>query len=317
MPRQRRWGGGQWMRKVWYRVGAISGSTNPTSTETAAVRRADDALAQQPDSRDRHRDLVRALSRAGELDRAKETAEKWMGRDRLDAEALTYYADIVGRQGNRDEAVRLLSGVVDLEADNRTLHERLAAAYDRAGMAERACAHRITLAEIARDDAALVGAALRCERALQHQESASRLISGMSSEDGRRRAEAVAAETPDPARNRGELMLDATWTASTDLDLSIITPQGTRISWMGGRTNVVGESATGSGRERLGLRRANPGTYVIEISRADSADQAPVSGNIRMEILGESRSIPFSMSGNRTTVGRIEVRRESRLEAVW
>jgi hypothetical protein len=139
----------------------------------------------------------------------------------------------------------------------------------------------------------------------------------MSNPEARTRAETVAARTPDPDRNRGELMLDASWSASADLDLSIITPQGTRISWMGGRTNVVGESATGSGREKLGLRRATAGTYVIEISRAHATDRTPVSGTVRVQILGESRSIPFNLSGDRTTVGRVEVRRESRLEAVW
>ena len=68
------------------------------------------------------------------------------------------------------------------------------------------------------------------------------------------------------------MLLEASWTGSADGDLTLVTPQGTRISWMGGRTTVVGDDATRLGRERLGLRRATPGTYYVEVTRADPND---------------------------------------------
>ena len=153
------------MRKIWYREGRINTGARSTERDMEAVREAETLLRAQPDSRDRHRSLVRALSRAGELERAEEVARDWIERDRLDPEALTYLSDVVGRQGKRELALRLLSGIVDLEPDNVTLQERMANAFERAGKAERACAHRVALAAIRPGDEDLVANAVRCERA--------------------------------------------------------------------------------------------------------------------------------------------------------
>ena len=63
-------------------------------------------------------------------------------------------------------------------------------------------------------------------------------------------------------------MLDAIWTGGHDVDLTVVTPQGTRLSWMGGRINVVGSNGTSPDQERLGLKRVTTGSYVIEVTRA-------------------------------------------------
>ena len=309
-------GGGRWMRRVYFKVGDIAMSTSPDASELSAVSIAESALSASPDSRDRHRDLVRALSRAGNLARAGEIAEKWLGRDALDAEALTYLADVVGRQGKRDEALRLLTGIVDLRPDDRTLQERLAKAFDRAGMAERACAHRVALAEIASDDAAALGAAVRCERALGRPDSARRLLESVSDTALRARAESASLAGPPADRRTGEVTLDATWSGGADIDLSLITPQGSRLSWMGGRTSVFAQDAASASHELLGLGSTGVGSYVIEVVRARAGDTMPVSGNIMVNTFGTRRSIPFTLVGERAVVGRVSVHRESRMESV-
>ncbi len=308
--------GGQWMRREWYREGAVATDASIPSRWSDAVAQAEAALRESPDSRDRHRDLVRALSRAGELERAREVVDAWIERDRMDPEALTYLSDIVGRDGRRDESVRLLSGIVDLAPDNATLHERMANAFDRAGMPERACAHRVSLAEIRSNDGAAQVAALRCERALGRAASATRLLSALTDETMRHRVEDAAAQNEAPSRIRGEIMMDATWGGSTDVDLSLVTPEGTRISWMGGRTTVVGENGTRIGGERLGLRRAATGSYLLEVDRVSPTDTTPVSGRIQVTVLGERQTIPFTLTGERVAVGRVDVVRRSRLVPV-
>ncbi|RLB51625.1 MAG: hypothetical protein DRJ42_16495 [Deltaproteobacteria bacterium] len=310
-PRGRR--GGQWMRREWFRTGTIQADTNYRSAWHGRVTEAEAALRQSPDSRDRHRDLVRALTRVGELTRAEEVAEAWISRDRLDPEALTYLSDIIGRKGNRPEALRLLSGIVDLRPDERVLHERMANAFDRAGMPDRACAHRVSLAEIRPDDDDVQADAVRCERGLSRRRGADRVLSALENDEARSRVERVLTRNVAPRRPRGEVLLDASWGGSTDVDLSLITPQGTRISWMGGRRNVVGEDGSRAGGEKLGLRRATPGSYMIEVNRADPDDRTPVSGRIAIRAFGERRTIPFTLTGERVVVGRVDVRRESRM----
>lgn len=306
--------GGRWMRKVWFREGHIERRDAARERDVASVRAAETALAGSPDSRDKHRDLVRALSRAGDLGRAEEVVEAWIERDRLDPEALTYLADVVGRQGRRTEAVRLLSGIVDLSPDNVTLQRRLANAYDRAGKAERACAHRVALAEIRRSDAEVIAAAVQCERALGRSAAAERLLTMVREADTRAEVETIAGRPSSPERVRGDLLLDATWTGSSDVDLTLVTPQGTRLSWLGGRTNVVGDNAGRVGRERLGLRRAARGTYYIEVSRVDPEDASPVRGEIRVRALDGRRTLRFDLTGTRQMVGQVQVVRRWRME---
>ncbi len=308
----RRRGPGQWMRKIWYREGRINTGGRSTERDMEAVREAETLLRAQPDSRDRHRSLVRALSRAGELERAEEVARDWIERDRLDPEALTYLSDVVGRQGKRDLALRLLSGIVDLEPDNVTLQERMANAFERAGKAERACAHRVALAEIRPGDEDLVADAMRCERALGRSPAAERLLGRVDGDD-RDDVRSASERAPTPERVRGDLLLTANWTGSSDVDLTLVTPQGTRLSWMGGRTNVVGDDAERIGRERLGLRRAGVGTYYIEVNRVDPTDRTPIRGQIEIRALDERRTIDFDLQGLNTTAGSVRVVRRWRM----
>jgi len=307
-----------WMRRVWHREGFIedaNAARRRLERDGDSVARAETALREEPNSRDRHRALVRALSRAGELERAREVVESWMERDRLDAEALTYFSDLLGRQGDADSALRELSGIVDLEPDNVRLQERLAKAFERSGDERRACSHRVAIAEIQKSDPDSIGAALRCERVLGERDGAERLLALLPNESSRRRAEERSRREP-RERVRGDLILRASWRGEEDLDLSVITPQGTRLSWMGGRRSVVGDDAAREGEERIGLRRAARGSYYIEISRRSGSDGERIDGDVRVNLLGERRSLPFTLTGERTVVGLVRVAGRWRMERV-
>lgn len=311
-PRQR----GEWMRRVWVRVASTEAMGEVTSADREEARRALEALKGNEDSRDRHRDAVRKLARAGELERALEIADAWIARDRLDPEALTAKSDLLGRLGHRDEALRLLTGTVDLVPHNEALHERLASAFERANRPERACAHRIALAEIDADDVKALAAAVRCERALGRDEAAERLLSSVRDARVRARAEREARRTPSESRFGGDFTIEGEWDDDVDLDLSIITPEGTRLSWMGGRTGVRGEEITHEGRERLGLRFTRVGTYYVEVSRVDPNDRRAVRGRLRIRVLGTTRTVPFTLRGERESVARVRVMRQARFVPV-
>lgn len=305
---------GRWMHKVWTKEARVV-SWQPRSWGPALAA-AEQALRESPDSRDRHRKLVQLLSRNGDIERAQQIAEQWLERDRLDAEALTALADLLARQGEREEALRWLSGIVDLEPDNKALHERLARAYERLGAADRACSHRIVLAELSPSDFAAVGAALRCDRMTDWQGAADVFLPRLSSEVARRHAQGFALAMPPRAPAHGEVVLDATWNRGDDLDLALISPQGTRISWMGGRKSVFADRVADAGSERLGLGVVSPGSYLVEVSRTNTTELQPVRGRIRLSALGIRQDLPFSLAGRQVVAATLVVERKWHLEPV-
>jgi hypothetical protein len=67
--------------------------------------------------------------------------------------------------------------------------------------------------------------------------------------------------------------------------------------------------------EALAVSSSASGAFTVEVVRA-SGSSAPVSGNITVRSLGESKMLPFTLSGVRATVAEISVRLESHLEEV-
>ena len=308
--------GGQWMKKVWYRAGAVTDYRGVSESIQRAVSRAQQTLSEKPNSRAAHRSLVQALSYAGDLDRAYAIAAKWLARDRLDPEALIYMSDVLGRQGRREQALRLLSGVVDIRPDSVRLHERLANAYARAGDNRRACAHRVSLSEIRTTNVKSIAAAIRCQRATGQQSGADRTVAAVPEEGLRGKVLAAATIPAVVEQAKGEMLVSASWQGGSNIDISVITPQGTRLSWMGGRRGVRGSDASDLARERLALRRITKGNYLIEINRTDPSDQTPITGTVSVRILGKRKRMPFTLTGDRLTVGRIRVHYKSRLVAM-
>ncbi|HEX5058008.1 MAG TPA: FecR domain-containing protein, partial [Kofleriaceae bacterium] len=99
------------MKKVWTRNAALGTFDGTSASITKAIADAQDALVKNPDSREKHRALVQALSYGGKLEEARDIANKWLERDKLDPQALGYIADILGREGKRELALRTLDGL--------------------------------------------------------------------------------------------------------------------------------------------------------------------------------------------------------------
>lgn len=310
------WRGGMFaMRRSWVRVPSVStyDSVNPAITK--AIGDAERALAKSPDSRERHRALVQALSYAGEIDRAHAVAAKWLDRDRLDPQALGYQADLLGRDGKRDEALRLLAGVVDLDADRVATHERMVTAYEHVGRMTQACGHRIALASIQGKDAKSGAAAVRCLRTLNRDDDAQLVIKGLEDDATRGATEKALLDAPPAPKAGGDLVVDARWDAGVDLDVSLVTPDGTRVSWMGGRSDVRVADATSTAKEQLSLKSLKKGHYLLEVARGVPSTST-VRGTLDIVVLGSKKSIPFELTGARKTVARVSVNLEERVETI-
>ena len=303
------------MHQVWTRVAAVSPYDGVNPSITKSIADYEDALLKSPDSREKHRALVQALSYAGEIAKATDIANRWLERDRLDPQALGYLADLAGRNGERDQSLRTLAGLVDLDADRVALHERMVNAYERAGRLAQACGHRIAIASIQQKDAASAGAAARCLRTLGREHDADLVMRDLPDDASRATAEKLATVAAIVPRVAGDLVVNAKWDAGADLDLSLVTPDGTRVSWMGGRSDVIVADTTASDREELAVRSLRRGNYLIEITRGD-VGRSTVRGSLDVTVLGVHKTLPFELTGPRAVVGRIAITLESHLEAI-
>lgn len=304
------------MRRTWVRVPSLSTYDGVSEGIKKAVANAEAALAKSPDSREKHRALVQALAYAGELDRAREVAAKWRERDELDPQALGYIADLLGRDGQRDLALRTLAGLVDLDADKPALHERMVRAYETAGRLSQACAERIALSALAPKDMTTAGTAMRCLRSIGRDGDANILAASLPDDTARANAEKAATVPAATPKLGGDLVVNAKWATGSDLDISIVTPNGERVSWMGGRTDVTVTDAASSDKEELSLKSIKRGNYLIEIARG-AASTGPVRGTLDVTVLGTKKTLPFELLGSRAVVGRLAINLEERLEQVW
>ena len=108
----------------------------------------------------------------------------------------------------------------------------------------------------------------------------------------------------------------ATWEGEADLDISIVTNQGTRISWLGGRRDSFGSGSLAKNGEVLGVGRAVVGSYSIEIARASSdAGQEPVKGKLVIKALDVERDVELELRKPSARLARVSITRETRLVA--
>ncbi|MEZ4366817.1 MAG: hypothetical protein R2939_11080 [Kofleriaceae bacterium] len=256
---------------------------------------------------------MQALAFAGDVDGAVAVATSWRERDALDPEALDYLADLQGRRGQRDLALRSLGGTVDLDPDRIERHERLAEALTAAGRLRQACAHRLAIASLASTEPGRAADAMRCARALGQGGDASRIARALPSDKARLAAEKLVGASAPAATPRGDLVVRATWQDGGELDLSIVTGSGRRWSWQGGRSGLAVDGALDRATEVLAVRKLPRGSYRIAVRRPAGAPAGIARGTVEIVALGERRTLPFELVGERVVVGDVKVRLESQL----
>jgi hypothetical protein len=320
LGRQR--GPGRLMRKVFVRKGSISSDPTPAvSADKIAVARA--AVQAAPDERGKHKELAKLLALGGQLDELGETLEKWSVRDPLDADVIVGRADLAARRGDRESSLRILSGALAASAMSRddafVLAAMVARSFDRLGRSE-ACAFHVTAAEIRPTDTEAMARAVSCERRQGHAGSADRWLSTLK--DPQRVAVTNAAAKFDSAKAEsanGDVVVSATWDGSADLDVVVVDPGGRRAGVASRMKGARIEGATARDHETLALATGDAGAFVIEMVRASTGEgsrDVPVSGRVTIRAFGQSQTVPFTLTGARSQVARIDSRWEAELVPV-
>jgi hypothetical protein len=311
-------GGWVAMRRIFERKGhVITDLTKFHNDALASITTAENELASKPDSRTATEKLCTLYLSHGQIDKAVSLTERWAARDALDPGALLARADLMARRGNRQEAIRILTGIVDIHPDEKTSQLRLASLYEKAGETGVACDHHISLAEHLSNDVGVVTDAIQCSNTLGMNNIGSSLLSDVPTKD-RPRVE-LALKKPVSTLNKdrilGEVRMTATWNGQHDLDLALIDKSGTRHSWLGGgKEKVFSKDVKSLQTETVGFLNLAAGSYIIEVSRTNgSENQAPITGELTITVAGATRKIPFTITNSRVELGRATVFWTSRL----
>ena len=198
----------------------------------------------------------------------------------------------------------------------------LGLAHERANATTEACAFRVASAELRPSDVESVAAAVACERGLGRVASAERWLASAKSEALRAATAAAATKLEANARGVaaqsvfGDIVVDATWDAGdgADLDLAIVDPTGTRVSWASRARNMRAADCTSRSHEALAIASFATGAFVVEVVRVGAnVGAGPVRGTLRITSQGQTRMVPFVAGGARSQVARVDVGMDSRL----
>ncbi len=309
--------GGRFMKKVWVRRATLGADASPAvAVDKVAQARA--AVAAAPDERAKHKELARLLALSGQIDELGEVLEKWSERDPLDVDVIVGRADVAARKGDRQAALRILGGALAASsltpAEAFTLAQAVGRSYDRLGRAE-ACAFHVAAAELRSSDAESVARAVACERAQGRARSAERWLAELKEPQRSAIGAAIAkldAEKAEPTT--GDIVVSAKWSGGADLDVVLLDPAGRRAGVVTRLKGARVEGATSRDHETVALSTSDAGRFVVEMVRADASEgNVPVTGTVTIKAFGQSRSIPFTLSGTRVAVGRVDLRWEQEL----
>ncbi len=303
------------MRRVWDRKGTVSTDvTAPKSASLSAVSEAEREVERNPNRREAVKQLYTLYALASQVDQATHLADRWSEKEPLDPDALTARADMAARNGQRDRAIRILGSMVDVRPGDIKAQKRLARLHRWAGRPAVGCRHWLAVAQLRTADSESLFEAVRCGRSTGESEMVDDML-GSADEKVRKAAQARLDKAKDHSNElRGDLRLEATWSSGGhDLDLALLHPDGHRVSWLGAPTRsvITATDVTSNSREGLALRGGQPGEYVIEVVRAQGS--GPVSGTVQVTAAGTKQSIPFTLDGNRVTLGVAKIRMQSRL----
>jgi hypothetical protein len=245
------------MRRIFERKASFSNDNQLVAEVAPVLLEAENALRIAPDSRDKTVALYKALMASGRVGEAQELAARWSKRDALDPEALLARADLAAMSGDRDRALRILSGLADVRPSDKAVQRRLVATFDRMGSPALACQHRIALADISTDDVDATAQAMRCSQDQGFAEVSRALFTtAPASQQARIDAASRTVDLGKLGTLSGDVRISATWNAPVDLDIALIDKNGRRSSWTGTLLpNVVLSStdAASTQRESLGL----------------------------------------------------------------
>lgn len=306
------------MRRVWDRHASLIATSAPAPTLVTALADAQAASKAAPNSRDKTVALYKLLVASSQVSDATELASKWSQRDALDPDALIARADSAAMNGDRDRALRILSGLADVRPGDKAVQEKLVNAFSTLSP-DLACQFRVSLADLDPSNVNNVASAAVCTQNLGFLNVSSAIVNGVDTTLQPRVTTAMKTVKLAPKTAFGDVKIEATWATTADLDVAVVDAKGNRVSALGSPLKFVSMScnnARAASAESCALSGLTSGNYTVQITRTTPTTEA-ITGTLKMTSPeGQVRQLPFTLTGNRLDVGSIQVSFTERLVPV-
>ncbi|MFO0613120.1 MAG: VIT domain-containing protein [Polyangiaceae bacterium] len=306
------------MRRVWDRHSTFATTNVTAPTLATALAEAQSASNAAPNSRDKTVSLFKLLVASSQVSDATELASKWSQRDALDPDALIARADVAAMNGDRERALRILSGLADVRPGDKAVQEKLVNTF-AALSPDLACQFRVSLADLDPSNVKNVANAAVCTQNLGFLNVSNSLVSSVDSSLTASVTTAMKSVKLAPTAGFGDVRVEATWTGTADLDVAAIDSKGNRISALGSPLKFVSMSCTNArakGTESCALAGLTSGNYAIEVIRTTPSTE-PITGTLKVTSPeGQVRQVPFTLTGTRLEVGSVQVSFTERLVPV-
>jgi tetratricopeptide (TPR) repeat protein len=277
-----------------------NGLKKPTATELTAMRH---AIEEHPDDRTKRLALVRALLASRDLDAALTEAQAWRAKDAYNLVAVRALGDVYMERGEKNEAERVYSAIVELLPRDADAQRALATLLKQRGDLPAAMARLQAALEARPDDPRLLFELADVELRLGKNDVAlerlNKVIDAKATSEQirypakqrlgqlygemRRSAKASGDDTKakafgpklDALSLKGGLENDVhvylTWdTDRTDVDLWVTTPAGEKVFYShkdgNGGESLFDDVTTGYGPESFTAKSAEHGEYKIEVN---------------------------------------------------
>jgi tetratricopeptide (TPR) repeat protein len=273
------------------------GRANITEAE---LERLTKAVADAPQNREARFDLTRGLMRAGNLDGALEAARAWRDVDAYNLVVVRLLGDIYAEKGERKNALRAYSAVVELLPEDPNAQRALASVLKANGELDAAYDRLLAATELRPDDARLSFELADVAHRLDRTAEAQRLFEEIANdpqapqsiaypakqrlaqiystrvratEDTSDRAALSAAidELNIAGGVNNDIKIYLTWdTDRSDVDLWVTNPAGEKVFYSNKKGKYGGalfhDVTSGYGPESFTAKTARPGTYTVEVN---------------------------------------------------
>lgn len=288
------------------RLALVAGEREPAgarSIDAAELTRLEDAVRAAPGDRAARFALVRALERAGKLDLAIATARDWRAADAYNLVVVRLLGDLYAESGQRDQARRTYSAVVELLPKDASAQRALASALKQAGDLTAAYDRLAAATELAPADRRLgfelADAAYRIDRLAEARARFEAIVADGTTPEAvayparqrlaqiyhqLARTAAAAGNVPEAARltqqiaelglaggTENDIKIYLTWdTDRSDVDLWVTNPAGEKVFYehKAGKFGdaLYDDITTGYGPESYTAPKAEPGTYLVQVN---------------------------------------------------
>lgn len=315
------------------RLSLVEGEREPAGArakvgdgDLAALRA---AVTADPKDRAARFALVRGLHRAGKLDEAVTAARAWRAVDAYNLVVVRLLGDLYAELGQRAQARRAYSAVVELLPGDASAQRALASALKQAGDLEAAYERLTAAAALAPGDRRLAFELADVAQRLGREAEARERLGAIAGDDAAPEAIRYPARQRLAAMDRTsqhDIKVYLTWdTDRSDVDLWVTNPVGERVYYQK-KQGSLGDAlhddiTTGYGPETYAAPHAKPGTYLVQVNYfgVGRGNISEARGEV-VVVLDEGKPseqrhvLPYRLfnKDDTVTVARIEVKGGSR-----